>query len=54
MARILVVEDDPNIADFVRRGLLQSGFDWVKVAGQQQMKGCKLPGSIDLRWLSWT
>lgn len=27
MARILVIEDDPDVADFVKRGLIQSGFD---------------------------
>jgi two-component system response regulator MprA len=27
MARILVIEDDPNIADFVKRGLAHKGFD---------------------------
>ncbi len=27
MTRILVIEDDPNVADFVRRGLVQSGFE---------------------------
>jgi two-component system response regulator MprA len=26
MTRILVIEDEPNIADFVRRGLLHNGF----------------------------
>ena len=31
MTKILVIEDDPNVADFVKRGLLQSGFD-VEVA----------------------
>ncbi len=27
MTKILVIEDDPNIADVVRQGLVQSGFD---------------------------
>lgn len=27
MTKILVIEDDPNVADFVKRGLIQSGFD---------------------------
>ncbi len=27
MTKILVIEDEPNIADFVKRGLLRSGFD---------------------------
>ena len=27
MYKILLIEDDPNVADFVRRGLLQSGFE---------------------------
>jgi two-component system, OmpR family, response regulator MprA len=31
LAKILVIEDDVNIADFVKRGLLQKGFD-VKVS----------------------
>ena len=31
MTKILIIEDDPNVADFVKRGLLQSGFD-VEVA----------------------
>jgi len=31
MAKILVIEDDVNIADFVKRGLLQKGFE-VEVA----------------------
>ena len=31
MLKILVVEDEPGIADFVRRGLLQNGFE-VEVA----------------------
>ncbi len=31
MAKVLVIEDDANIADFVKRGLLQKGFD-VNVA----------------------
>lgn len=31
MTKILVIEDDPNVADFVRRGLFQSGFE-VEVA----------------------
>jgi len=31
MTRILVIEDDPNVADFVKRGLIQSGFS-VEVA----------------------
>ena len=32
MTKILVIEDDPNVADFVNRGLLHSGFE-VTVAG---------------------
>jgi len=32
MTKILVIEDDANVADFVKRGLLQSGFE-VTVAG---------------------
>ena len=31
MAKVLIVEDDVNIADFVKRGLTQKGFD-VEVA----------------------
>ena len=31
MTKVLVIEDDSNVADFVKRGLLQSGFD-VEVA----------------------
>ena len=31
MTKILIIEDDPNVADFVKRGLFQSGFD-VEVA----------------------
>ena len=31
MPKILVIEDEPNVADFVRRGLLDSGFE-VEVA----------------------
>lgn len=27
MARVLVVEDEPNIADFIRRGLVYKGYD---------------------------
>lgn len=40
MSKILVIEDDPNVADFVKRGLLQSGFSIVEVApdGQQGLK----------------
>lgn len=39
MAKILVIEDEPDIADFVRRGLLHSGFE-VEVAysGLQGLK----------------
>jgi len=39
MSKVLVIEDDANIADFVQRGLLQKGFD-VKVAfsGGQGLK----------------
>jgi DNA-binding response OmpR family regulator len=32
MPRILVVEDDPDIADFVKRGLLYHGFE-VELVG---------------------
>jgi two-component system response regulator MprA len=32
MTRILVIEDEPNIVDFVKRGLVHNGFD-VDVAG---------------------
>jgi len=31
MARVLVVEDEPNIADFIRRGLIHKGYE-VEVA----------------------
>ena len=39
MTKILVIEDDPNVADFVKRGLIQSGFN-VEVAetGHQGLK----------------
>jgi len=32
MAKILIIEDEPDIADFVKRGLVDSGFE-VEVAG---------------------
>lgn len=31
MIKILIIEDDPNVADFLKRGLIRSGFD-VEVA----------------------
>ena len=38
MARVLVVEDEPNIADFIRRGLIYNGYE-VQVAytGEQAL-----------------
>ena len=39
MAKILVVDDEPDIADFVRRGLLRSGFDvQVAYSGEQALE----------------
>ncbi len=32
MEKVLVIEDEPDVADFIKRGLLQSGFE-VEVAG---------------------
>ena len=48
MTKILVIEDDPNVADFVRRGLLRSGFD-VEVAetGYQGLEAAQ-SGNPDL------
>jgi len=42
MAKVLIVEDDVNIADFVKRGLTQKGFD-VEVAftGGQGLEAAK-------------
>jgi len=42
MAKVLVIEDDVSIADFVKRGLVQKGFD-VEVAftGVQGLKAAK-------------
>ena len=42
MAKVLVIEDDVNIADFVKRGLAQKGFD-VNVAftGGQGLEAAK-------------
>jgi two-component system response regulator MprA len=39
MEKILIIEDEPDVADFIRRGLLQSGFG-VEVAytGQQGLE----------------
>lgn len=39
MEKILIIEDEPDVADFVRRGLLHSGFE-VEVAhtGQQGLE----------------
>jgi two-component system response regulator MprA len=41
--RILVIEDEANIADFIRRGLVLQGFD-VKVA-KSGLEGLELAGS---------
>jgi len=39
MPKILVIEDEPDIADFVRRGLIQSGFEVeVTHSGLQGLK----------------
>lgn len=39
MPKILVIEDEPDIADFVRRGLIQSGFEVeVTYSGLQGLK----------------
>ena len=48
MTKVLVIEDDPNVADFVRRGLLRSGFD-VEVAetGYQGLEAAQ-SGNPDL------
>lgn len=35
MEKVLVIEDEPDVADFVKRSLLQSGFE-VEVAGTGQ------------------
>lgn len=43
MTRILVIEDEPNIADFVSRGLIHNGFD-VEVSSSG-MKGLELAQS---------
>jgi len=42
MSKVLVIEDDANIADFVQRGLLQKGFDVeVAVTGGQGLEMAK-------------
>jgi len=48
MMKILVIEDDPNVADFLKRGLHQSGFA-VEIASTGQ-QGLELAGSstVDL------
>jgi len=43
MARILVIEDDPNVADFLKQGLQQTGFE-VEVAAIGQ-RGLELAQS---------
>lgn len=51
MTRVLVVEDEPNIADFIRRGLLYKGYE-VEVAhtGQKALEAAreKLPDIVIL------
>jgi len=48
MPKILVVEDEANIADFLRRGLLHSGFEVeVVCAGRQALKAARA-GNPDL------
>lgn len=51
MTRVLVVEDEPNIADFIRRGLLYKGYE-VEVAhtGQKALDAAreKLPDIVIL------
>ena len=43
MIKILVIEDDPNVADFVKRGLLQRGFRTIEVAmdGRQGLESAQ-------------
>lgn len=45
MAKVLVIEDDENIADFVKRGLTQKGFD-VEVAPNGS-RGLEMAKSIN-------
>ncbi len=48
MTKILVIEDDPNVADFVKRGLLQSGFEVI--VADTGYKGIEMAqsGNLDL------
>jgi two-component system, OmpR family, response regulator MprA len=48
MARILVVEDDPEIANFVKRGLLYHGFEVELVATGCQGLEAARSGAHDL------
>lgn len=42
MAKVLVIEDDVNIADFVKRGLARKGFDvWVAFSALQGLEAAR-------------
>jgi len=48
MNKILVIEDDPNVADFLKHGLIQGGFDVeVTETGHQGLEAAEA-GSPDL------
>ena len=48
MPKVLVIEDELNIADFVRRGLLHSGFEVNVAANGRDGLAAVQPGETDL------
>jgi DNA-binding response OmpR family regulator len=51
MAKVLIIEDEPDVADFIRSGLLQSGFQAeVALTGRQGLEAahCSIPDLVVL------